>query len=68
MRNLRSLIALALLGTLTQVARAQERTLSWPDITVTAQLDADGKLHVTERQTLRFSGDWNGGERRFIRP
>lgn len=22
-------------------------------------------LHVKERQTIRFSGDWNGGERRF---
>lgn len=32
---------------------------------VEARLDADGRLHVLERQVMRFTGDWNGGERSF---
>lgn len=47
---------------------AQERSLRWPDITVTAHLDADGRLSVRERQTILLSGDWNGPERRFSVP
>ena len=36
---------------------------------VDAQLDAEGRLHVTETQGMVFTGDWNGGERKFnIRP
>ena len=57
-------LGLALL-TLSNVAFAQSRSLSWPEISVSAHLDADGVLHVRERQTMRFSGDWNGGERSF---
>jgi uncharacterized membrane protein YgcG len=50
-------------------AWAQDRVLFWPEVDVTARLDADGRLHVRERQVMRFTGDWNGGERRFtIRP
>ena len=46
-----------------------QRTLHWDSIDVTAHLDADGRLLVTETQTMMFNGDWNGGERRFnIRP
>jgi uncharacterized membrane protein YgcG len=41
------------------------RTLHWSSIDVTANLEADGRLHVTERQAIVFDGDWNGGERRF---
>lgn len=44
---------------------AQDRDLTWPEIAVTAHLDADGTLRVKERQVMRFTGDWNGGERRF---
>lgn len=44
---------------------AQERTLFWPEFSVIAHLDADGRLLVRERQTIRFTGAWNGGERRF---
>lgn len=46
---------------------AQDRTLYWDDIAVTARLDARGTLHVRERQTFVFTGDWNGGERSFVR-
>ncbi|HEY7113112.1 MAG TPA: hypothetical protein VIA45_09300 [Thermoanaerobaculia bacterium] len=44
---------------------ARARELSWPAIDVRARLDADGALHVVERQTMLFTGDWNGGERVF---
>ncbi len=47
---------------------AQSRELHWPAITVTAHLDADGRLRVREEQQIRFVGDWNGGERSFNVP
>jgi uncharacterized membrane protein YgcG len=46
-------------------ANAQSRQLYWDELSVVARLDADGLLHVAERQTMVFSGDWNGGERQF---
>ena len=46
-----------------------QRALHWDSVDVAAHLDAEGRLLVTETQTMVFSGDWNGGERRFnIRP
>ena len=30
-----------------------------------ARLDSTGTLLVRERQTILFTGDWNGGERPF---
>ena len=48
-----------------QDAGAQGRSLTWPEVNVAAKLDADGRLHVRERQVMRFTGDWNGGERTF---
>jgi uncharacterized membrane protein YgcG len=44
---------------------AQTRTLRWARVAVTAHLDADGRLHVEERQSIVFNGDWNGAERNF---
>lgn len=44
---------------------APARELSWSSIEVKARLDAEGALHVVERQAIVFSGDWNGGERTF---
>lgn len=53
---------------LTSPALAQ-RELHWRDMAVQAVLRADGRLEVTERQTMVFAGDWNGGERTFnLRP
>jgi len=47
----------------------QARELAWRALDVAARLDSDGRLHVTERHAMVFTGDWNGGERRFnIRP
>jgi hypothetical protein len=39
--------------------------MSWPEVRVEARLDADGTLHVRERQVILFDGAWNGGERTF---
>ena len=52
----------------TTVGQAEARSLHWRELDVTARLDADGRLHVRERQVMVFSGDWNGGERRFRVP
>jgi uncharacterized membrane protein YgcG len=54
------LVLLALVG-----APLSGRELHWDLIEVTARLDAAGTLHVRERQHFVFTGDWNGGERRF---
>ena len=43
----------------------QARELAWRALDVAARLDSDGRLHVTERHAMVFTGDWNGGERRF---
>lgn len=67
MPNLKRLLLLALflLAAAPIPGIAQDRTLYWDDIAVTARLDARGTLHVLERQTMVFTGDWNGGERHF---
>ncbi len=46
-------------------ALAGARTLYWSALDVEAKLDAEGRLYVVERQTMVFTGDWNGGERAF---
>jgi uncharacterized membrane protein YgcG len=50
-------------------SRASARELYWKSLEVGATLDAQGVLQVVERQHMVFTGDWNGGERRFdLRP
>lgn len=50
------------------IGTAQSRRIDWPAVAVTAHLDSAGALHIEERQTIRFTGDWNGAERSwFIR-
>ncbi|HEY7817287.1 MAG TPA: hypothetical protein VIG29_03635, partial [Vicinamibacteria bacterium] len=44
---------------------SQSRALHWNRLDVTARLDEEGRLHVVERHHMVFTGDWNGGERRF---
>ena len=46
-------------------AAAQPKTLRWTRLAVAAHLDSDGRLHVEERQSIVFNGDWNGAERDF---
>jgi uncharacterized membrane protein YgcG len=60
----RSAVLLALL-LFPGLASAQEKSLHWAELAVRARLDAEGVLHVEERQVMVFTGDWNGGERRF---
>jgi uncharacterized membrane protein YgcG len=42
-----------------------EKSLYWKRLDVVARLDSRGVLHVAERQAIVFTGDWNGGERKF---
>src|SRR5262245_33168688 len=61
-----ALVALLVLSSQSVVA---QRQLSWHALEVAANLADDGVLDVTELQTIVFSGDWNGGERKFnLRP
>jgi uncharacterized membrane protein YgcG len=49
--------------------QARQKELHWDALDVDARLNADGVLDVTERHTMVFNGDWNGGERVFnVRP
>ena len=41
------------------------RRLDWDELAVEARLADDARLHVTERHTIVFTGDWNGAERTF---
>ncbi|MGZ7077970.1 MAG: DUF2207 domain-containing protein [Thermoanaerobaculia bacterium] len=47
------------------VSPAFAKSLDWRSLDVTARLDKDGAIHVTERHAMVFDGDWNGGERTF---
>lgn len=58
-------LALAALCLGAPPASSQDRSLYWKELAVRARLDAQGTLHVEERQTMVFTGDWNGGERTF---
>jgi hypothetical protein len=62
-------MCLAVLSLAMPSAALAQRELHWDGIEVSAHLGAAGDLQVTETQTMVFSGEWNGGERRFtIRP
>ena len=65
MRTLLLLGTAALIAARPFPAASQTRELTWPLVSVSARLDADGRLHVVERQIMRFTGDWNGGQRIF---
>ena len=46
-----------------------QRELYWDRLDVEAHLQSTGVLGVTEVHTMVFTGEWNGGERRFnLRP
>jgi hypothetical protein len=66
---LRPLRYAPLLLLLCSAPAAAQRELHWSRIEVSAHLGAAGDLHVTETQTMVFTGAWNGGERQFrLRP
>jgi len=58
-------LALAAALLVSASAARAEKELHWRELDVEATLDARGALHVRERQVMVFTGDWNGGERRF---
>jgi hypothetical protein len=60
MAPLRRLLPLALL-LFAATARADE--LRWRSLDVEARIDDDGTLHASERHTMIFDGEWNGGQR-----
>jgi uncharacterized membrane protein YgcG len=62
-RNVRFAVIVWLAGLVGLPLGARE--LHWSDFAVKARLDAAGALHVVERQTIVFTGDWNGGYRKF---
>lgn len=61
----RALCAALLSGVLGAGAARAEKTLHWRAVDVKARLDGTGVLHIVERQAIVFTGDWNGGERKF---
>ena len=63
------LLCCALLFLSVYATALAQRRLTWQSVDVTATLDRAGMLVVEEEQAIVFTGDWNGGERRFnIRP
>ena len=65
MMRICALLALVLAAT----PVAAQRSLHWSDVRIEARLSEDGTLRVVETQAIVFTGDWNGGERRFdLRP
>jgi uncharacterized membrane protein YgcG len=64
-----ALLPLGVCAALLVASPAAARELYWKSLEVGATLDGQGVLHVVERQHMVFTGDWNGGERRFeLRP
>ncbi len=41
------------------------KELHWQALEVDARLESDGTLTIAEVQRMVFTGDWNGGERKF---
>ncbi len=62
---MRTLAATVLVTLVASASFGQARALEWSHLSVNARLDADGALHIVERQWMIFSGNWNGGEREF---
>jgi uncharacterized membrane protein YgcG len=66
MRKIRRAVAAsAALALSLAAAPAAARELHWRSIDVRARLEPDGALRVVETQAMVFTGDWNGGERKF---
>jgi len=67
-RSLRRALA-TLAVAVAAAAPAAARELHWRELAVTAQLEADGTMVVSEEHAMVFTGAWNGGERIFdVRP
>lgn len=55
----------ALLAALVTSAGAWAKELHWRALEVEARLESDGTLAISEIQRMVFTGEWNGGERKF---
>src|SRR6188768_4301690 len=64
-RRSRLAAALALLAVLGAAAGGRAKELHWKAVEVDARLEPDGTLAISEVQRIVFTGDWNGGERKF---
>lgn len=62
---MRRVLTILLIAVAMNDAGAQERTLVWKSLDVTAKIDRDGIMTVSERHRMLFDGAWNGGERKF---
>lgn len=60
MTRIRALLPLILL---LFAATALADELRWRSLDVEARIDDDGTLHASERHTMIFDGEWNGGQR-----
>ncbi len=60
--RIRATAALALLWI---AAGAHAKELHWKAVEVEARLESDGTLAISELQRMVFTGEWNGGERKF---
>lgn len=60
-----SLVLIGLIVGIVGPQASTARSLHWPAVEVSLRIDDDGLLHITERHSMLFDGDWNGGERRF---
>jgi uncharacterized membrane protein len=64
----RAALVLAVVGCLLAVgvvgagraATAQDRSQTYPDVEIDAQLRSDGSLQVIEQRTIDYRGSWNG--------
>jgi Predicted membrane protein (DUF2207) len=67
--RLHSLALVAVFALVVPAIALAQRQMHWVRLEVAARLDAAGALTVTETHTMVFTGNWNGGERRFdVRP
>ncbi len=62
---MRRVLTILLLAVAMSDAAAQERMLAWKSLDVTAKIDGNGMMTVSERHRMLFDGAWNGGERKF---
>ncbi|MEO7973085.1 MAG: hypothetical protein ABIU84_05815, partial [Thermoanaerobaculia bacterium] len=64
-RRTRLAAAIALVSLWALCGGASAKELHWRALEVEARLESDGTLSISELQRMIFTGDWNGGERKF---
>lgn len=59
------ILVTAAVAFLSLAAGAPAKELYWKALEVEARLESDGTLAISEVQRMVFTGEWNGGERKF---